>query len=98
MPRPPPPLSTLCVAWTLLSTSRGRSFRRCRIATPMRPLHSALRMSRSRYPGWPEPFQGKEGVRQMIRMAPLELVQTPRDELVDGEREDHDAHARARDL
>ncbi|TMD56800.1 MAG: hypothetical protein E6I83_01935 [Chloroflexi bacterium] len=35
-------------------------------------------------PGLPEPFQGKEGVRQMIRMAPLELVQTPRDELVDG--------------
>src|SRR5207249_3532006 len=35
-------------------------------------------------PGLPEPFQGKEGVRQMIRMAPVELVQTPRDELVDG--------------
>jgi ketosteroid isomerase-like protein len=35
-------------------------------------------------PGLPEPFQGKEGVRQMIRMAPSELVQTPRDETVDG--------------
>src|SRR5947209_7890620 len=32
----------------------------------------------------PVPLQGKEGVRQMIRMAPVELVQTPRDELVDG--------------
>ena len=42
-------------------------------------------------PGLPEPFQGKEGVRQMIRMAPVELVQTPRDELVDGKNEDHDA-------
>ena len=35
-------------------------------------------------PGLPEPFQGKEGVRQMIRFAPSELVQTPRDESVDG--------------
>src|SRR2546430_17583976 len=35
-------------------------------------------------PGLPEPFQGKEGVRQMIRLAPSELVQTPREESVDG--------------
>jgi hypothetical protein len=35
-------------------------------------------------PGVPVPFQGKEGVRQMIRMAPTELVQTPRDEAVAG--------------
>ena len=35
-------------------------------------------------PGLPEPFHGKEGIRQMIRMAPGELVQTPRDEQVDG--------------
>jgi ketosteroid isomerase-like protein len=35
-------------------------------------------------PGLPEPFHGKEGVRQMIRMAPTELVQTPREESVDG--------------
>ena len=35
-------------------------------------------------PGLPEPFQGKEGVRQMIRFAPSELVQTPREESVDG--------------
>jgi ketosteroid isomerase-like protein len=31
-------------------------------------------------PGVALPFQGKEGVRQMIRLAPSELVQTPRDE------------------
>src|SRR5207249_4606474 len=49
-------------------------------------------------PGLPEPFQGKEGVRQMIRMAPLELVQTPRRAGRRKKREDHDAHARARDL
>ena len=35
-------------------------------------------------PGLPEPFLGKEGVRQMIRMAPVELVQTPREERADG--------------
>jgi ketosteroid isomerase-like protein len=35
-------------------------------------------------PGLPEPFLGKDGVRQMIRMAPSELVQTPRDESVEG--------------
>ena len=35
-------------------------------------------------PGLPEPFLGKEGVRQMIRMAPSELVQTPREESVEG--------------
>ena len=35
-------------------------------------------------PGLPEPFQGKEGVRQMIRLAPSELVQTPREESVEG--------------
>ena len=35
-------------------------------------------------PGVAVPFQGKEGVRQMIRLAPSELVQTPRDESVDG--------------
>jgi ketosteroid isomerase-like protein len=35
-------------------------------------------------PGLPEPFQGKEGIRQMIRLAPSELVQTPREESVDG--------------
>ena len=34
--------------------------------------------------GLPEPFQGKEGIRQMIRLAPSELVQTPREEPVDG--------------
>jgi hypothetical protein len=33
----------------------------------------------------PAPFRGKDGVRQMIRMAPAELVQTPRgDEERDG--------------
>jgi ketosteroid isomerase-like protein len=31
-------------------------------------------------PGVNTPFQGKEGVRQMIRMAPAELVQSPRSE------------------
>ncbi|HEY7623994.1 MAG TPA: nuclear transport factor 2 family protein [Candidatus Limnocylindria bacterium] len=36
-------------------------------------------------PGLPEPFEGKEGVRQMIRMAPGELVQTPREESEDGQ-------------
>jgi hypothetical protein len=35
-------------------------------------------------PGIAVPFQGKEGVRQMIRLAPSELVQTPRDQSVDG--------------
>jgi ketosteroid isomerase-like protein len=35
-------------------------------------------------PGLPEPFQGRDGVRQMIRMAPVELVQTPREESVEG--------------
>ena len=35
-------------------------------------------------PGLPEPFQGKDGIRQMIRMAPSELVQTPREETVQG--------------
>jgi ketosteroid isomerase-like protein len=35
-------------------------------------------------PGIPMPFQGKDGVRQMIRMAPSDLVQTPREEAVDG--------------
>jgi ketosteroid isomerase-like protein len=35
-------------------------------------------------PGVPVPFQGKEGVRQMIRMAPGELVQSPRDETASG--------------
>jgi ketosteroid isomerase-like protein len=35
-------------------------------------------------PGIPVPFQGKQGVREMIRLAPSELVQTPRDESVDG--------------
>jgi ketosteroid isomerase-like protein len=35
-------------------------------------------------PGVPVPFEGKEGVRQMIRMAPTELVQTPRDEAIAG--------------
>jgi hypothetical protein len=35
-------------------------------------------------PGLPEPFQGREGVRQMIRLAPSELVQTPREESVEG--------------
>ena len=32
-----------------------------------------------RLPGFPAPFRGRDGVRQMIRMAPAELVQTPRD-------------------
>jgi ketosteroid isomerase-like protein len=36
-------------------------------------------------PGLREPFHGKEGVRQMIRLAPSELVQTTREESVDGE-------------
>ena len=31
-------------------------------------------------PMFPSPFLGKDGVRQMIRMAPAELVQTPRSE------------------
>ncbi|HEV8535440.1 MAG TPA: nuclear transport factor 2 family protein [Candidatus Limnocylindria bacterium] len=35
-------------------------------------------------PGVPVPFQGKDGVRQMIRMAPPELVQSMRDEVVTG--------------
>ena len=35
-------------------------------------------------PGLPEPFQGREGVRQMIRLAPSELLQTPREESVEG--------------
>ena len=35
-------------------------------------------------PGLGEPFQGRDGVRQMIRLAPSDLVQTPRDESVDG--------------
>ena len=35
-------------------------------------------------PGLPEPFQGKEGVRQMIRMAPSELVQSLREEREEG--------------
>jgi len=33
-----------------------------------------------RVPGFDTPFQGKEGVRQMIRMAPAELLQTLRGE------------------
>jgi ketosteroid isomerase-like protein len=37
-------------------------------------------------PGVPVPFSGKDGVRQMIRMAPPELVQTLRDAEQDGER------------
>jgi len=36
-------------------------------------------------PGVPVPFQGKDGVRQMIRMAPAELVQTLRDETAEGD-------------
>ena len=35
-------------------------------------------------PGLPEPFQGKEGVRQMIRLAPSELVQSLREEREEG--------------
>src|SRR2546430_387475 len=31
-------------------------------------------------PGVPMPFQGRDGVRQMIRMAPSELVQSLREE------------------
>ena len=36
-------------------------------------------------PGVPVPFQGKDGVRQMIRMAPTELVQTLREEVAIGD-------------
>jgi ketosteroid isomerase-like protein len=39
-----------------------------------------------RLPGVPVPFSGKDGVRQMIRMAPPELVQTLRDAEEDGDR------------
>jgi hypothetical protein len=35
-------------------------------------------------PGMPAPFLGKDGVRQMIRMAPGELVQSLREEKEDG--------------
>jgi hypothetical protein len=35
-------------------------------------------------PGVPVPFEGKDGVRQMIRMAPSELVQSLREEKEDG--------------
>jgi ketosteroid isomerase-like protein len=39
-----------------------------------------------RLPGVPVPFSGRDGVRQMIRMAPPELVQTMRDADQDGDR------------
>jgi ketosteroid isomerase-like protein len=35
-------------------------------------------------PGVPTPFQGRDGVRQMIRMAPSELVQSLREEREEG--------------
>ena len=39
-----------------------------------------------RLPGVPVAFSGRDGVRQMIRMAPPELVQTLRDADQDGDR------------
>src|SRR5207237_8256348 len=84
MPRPPPLLHTLFVRMDS-TLDVARSFVQ---AVQDRNADAAAALCAEdvevTLPGLPEPFQGKEGVRQMIRMAPLELVQTPRDELVEG--------------
>src|SRR5207237_8824821 len=84
MPRPPPLLHTLFVRMDS-TLDVARSFVQ---AVQDRNADAAAALCADNVevtlPGLPEPFQGKEGVRQMIRMAPVELVQTPRDELVDG--------------
>src|SRR2546430_10125022 len=84
MPRPPP-LCLRCSSGMDSTLDVARSFVQ---AVKDRNADAAAALCADdvevTLPGLPEPFQGKEGVRQMIRLAPSELVQTPREESVDG--------------
>src|SRR2546423_9430729 len=84
MPRPPPLLHTLFVRMdSTLDVARSfvQAVKDRNADAPAALCADDVEVT---LPGLPEPFQGKEGVRQMIRLAPSPLVQTPREESVDG--------------